>query len=401
MAWSKKYRHPGGSGGKRGHSNMSHWEPTEHVKEASRKARRNEDKDVVAEEREEAQGTEHSTTDFHQDNDSLASRPATHRRRKRPRRQPVERPPRGMAEETLNELLEVLRRERYKFHYAKDQYAFQLLSYALAGETSLQAIRRGPFASLLQKPAVRESLLSSAGTGMLTRDMVFASWPAPTECYLLTFSGWGAGQVSRSGKNLVVQLNFSSNHDRAYRRLVRPEAGRRPFAYALHPVSNARNTLAWVRIDLADDLSHALIEEVQCDWLRIARRIRQIDQEDGAGDDSGTVALRGASTSRHRLRVYTQKVLRPHTLIWAEAALSAALEVLVEEIGVRRIFYHTWRSGNVLKGIASGHGPPKSLYKRLPRSFAFVETAEAPPLLGNLVETEDLHFFLLEFPPSR
>lgn len=37
----------GGSGGKRGHSGMCHWMPTEQVKVVSKKARRREDKCLV------------------------------------------------------------------------------------------------------------------------------------------------------------------------------------------------------------------------------------------------------------------------------------------------------------------------------------------------------------------
>jgi len=39
----------GGSGGKRGHSNMTHWEHTEEVKESSNIQRRNDDKKEVTE----------------------------------------------------------------------------------------------------------------------------------------------------------------------------------------------------------------------------------------------------------------------------------------------------------------------------------------------------------------
>ena len=40
----------GGSGGKRGHSNMDHWVTTEEIKTASRKLRRLEGKRIVAKE---------------------------------------------------------------------------------------------------------------------------------------------------------------------------------------------------------------------------------------------------------------------------------------------------------------------------------------------------------------
>lgn len=39
----------GGSGGKRGHSNMTHWTGTEEIKEFSKKARRRNDREVARE----------------------------------------------------------------------------------------------------------------------------------------------------------------------------------------------------------------------------------------------------------------------------------------------------------------------------------------------------------------
>lgn len=42
---TRKTRIEGGSGGKRGHSNMTHWVTTEEIKDTTRKARRAEAKD--------------------------------------------------------------------------------------------------------------------------------------------------------------------------------------------------------------------------------------------------------------------------------------------------------------------------------------------------------------------
>lgn len=39
----------GGSGGKKGHSNMTHWDRTEFVKKANNKARRTNDKAAIKE----------------------------------------------------------------------------------------------------------------------------------------------------------------------------------------------------------------------------------------------------------------------------------------------------------------------------------------------------------------
>ena len=43
-----KIKSEGGQGGRRGHSNMSHWTGTEEIKEASRKRRRLDSKKIIA-----------------------------------------------------------------------------------------------------------------------------------------------------------------------------------------------------------------------------------------------------------------------------------------------------------------------------------------------------------------
>jgi hypothetical protein len=47
----RKMKTEGGSGGKRGHSNMTHWDYTEEIKRRSRKARRAQGKTLEREER--------------------------------------------------------------------------------------------------------------------------------------------------------------------------------------------------------------------------------------------------------------------------------------------------------------------------------------------------------------
>ncbi len=49
MSRRERIKTEGGSGGKRGHSNMSHWSPTEWVKREARKARRSQDKKAAKE----------------------------------------------------------------------------------------------------------------------------------------------------------------------------------------------------------------------------------------------------------------------------------------------------------------------------------------------------------------
>ena len=58
---------------------------------------------------------------------------------------------------------------------------------------------------------------------------------------------------------------------------------------------------------------------------------------------------------------YAEDVIDRHGRIWDEAMLSAAIWLLRQEIGVRRIFYHTFDSGNILKGLHKDRcHPPRS-----------------------------------------
>jgi hypothetical protein len=59
--------------------------------------------------------------------------------------------------------------------------------------------------------------------------------------------------------------------------------------------------------------------------------------------------------------------------------LTAALDFLHREIGIHRVFYHTFETGRAFKGIY--RDPPRSLYTTLPRRFCFQPTREAPRML--------------------
>ncbi len=52
----------GGSGGKRGHSNMEHWTYTEELKESSKIRRRNNDKEEIREEVNEIENKKNEKT---------------------------------------------------------------------------------------------------------------------------------------------------------------------------------------------------------------------------------------------------------------------------------------------------------------------------------------------------
>jgi hypothetical protein len=96
---------------------------------------------------------------------------------------------------------------------------------------------------------------------------------------------------------------------------------------------------------------------------------------------AGRVSGQKPQTREDRALRYLDEVLAPYAQVWDQAMLSATLRFLREELGIRRIWYHGWESGNALKGIEPDSAPPRSLYTRLPRQFCFSETSTFPRML--------------------
>ena len=127
----------------------------------------------------------------------------------------------------VKEIIECLPKGKTRFYYFKDRYALLLLSLATQAETSKRDIRASRFSKLLDKNVVKKVLQQNRGKALSAHDFD-ALWPIRYECYFLTLGVWGSKkrdswfQTSRSGFNLVLQLNFSSAHDDPYRDLVDP-----------------------------------------------------------------------------------------------------------------------------------------------------------------------------------
>ena len=151
-----------------------------------------------------------------------------------------------------------------------------------------------------------------------------------------------------------------------------------PFERSWHPIHEGKHrTLAWARIDLDWESGEALIEEIQNDRLREVRslvnrihreRLKTIPFHCGQEVDA-TFVLR-----------YWDERLRLSRLWWDEAMLCAAITFIVEELGIRKIFYHSPLSGERLKGDGA-EDAPKSIYTDLPRRFCFEKTTEIPSFL--------------------
>ncbi len=292
-----------------------------------------------------------------------------------------------MRAETAHEIIATQPRTRARFAYARDSYAPRLLGYVLRGETRIAAIKASRFGRLLARPNMA-ALVAERGGGIVTPDdLAYAEamelgGATPVLAYTIRFETWPANndswdmlQVSRPGVNLVVRLDFTGRHDKALGKLIGRDCAR-SFQVGCHPGSSeAHNTLCWARIDLDLDAGEALIEEVQTDWLREAvDLLRLATANDG-------VQIGGYRVPARRWIAYVDRVLAPHRKVWAEAIMTAAIRVIVEDIGIRRIFMHDALSGHRLKCMDEDDRPPRSLYTDLPRRFGFLHGDELPEFL--------------------
>ncbi|MBS0370802.1 MAG: hypothetical protein JSS57_16580 [Proteobacteria bacterium] len=311
-----------------------------------------------------------------------------------------------MEHHTIDEILACLRGERTVYPYYRDRYSIgllrQLSRHSRRGEPlSVASLKRSPYASLLQKPRIK-SALAKLGHDRIDDLFLAAHDHDPDqEYFVLTLDTWGneqrAGrqrrQTSRPGLNLVLQLNFSSDHDRRYQRL-----GCRSslFNYSGHPVSDSRNTLAWARIDLDWDSNCALIEEIQSDWIRsVAWLARRVERKLLSGCPATDVILyRGLRLPLAVAQTYCAYIQERYAAIWAEAILWASVQFIREELGLSQVFYHSEQGGRLLKGIR-GSAPPRSLYTDLPRRFCFASTREVPDFLA---EDREVRQLLRQYP---
>lgn len=210
----------------------------------------------------------------------------------------------------------------------------------------------------------------------------------------------------------MLQLNFSARHDQAYSRLLKPRV-RHPFHCDWHPVARGGPaTLAWARMDMDLDADEALVEEIQTDWIREAIWTQKVmaacEKDPRPGGRYTPYCVRCLDCTSRDLARYLQVTLKPHMRVWDEAMLAATIWFLREEIGIRRIFYHTFEGGCQLKRI-TGMAPPRSVYTKPPRRFRFERTHQSPGFLirsgsrkvKKLIRHRDASFYLLEFPTAR
>jgi hypothetical protein len=90
------------------------------------------------------------------------------------------------------------------------------------------------------------------------------------------------------------------------------------------------------------------------------KKIREEELEKACAEDLDALArqvaerviqreFRGTACDRKSLDRYVKDILQPHISVWDEAILCATIWFLDTELGIRRIFYHTFDSGNRLE----------------------------------------------------
>ncbi len=283
------------------------------------------------------------------------------------------------------EVIECLPKGKTNFSYYKDRYAAFILTQVINERCHVSELRKTNYAGLLNKAVIKD-LLCNSGDGIIRRSDLELLWLESSENFLLSLDTWGHGdrswdQISRAGSNLVLQLNFSNKHEQIFRQLVKPDE-EHGFSFFDHPVMKKgqrdifRETLAWARIDFDFTTNEALIEELQTDWSRIAKRISKRIE---AG---GCLGYRyGTNTTVRKMKRYVESVLQRYGKIWDEAMLTASIQFIRQELGIQNIYLHTPESGAVVKKIKHRQ-PPRSLYTSLPRKFCFKQTDEAPKFLS-------------------
>ena len=321
-----------------------------------------------------------------------------------------------MDQAQIQQVLRHMPKGRTTFRYFKDRYALMLLSYAAAGGRSIRDLRRSQFANLLEKPVVKR-LLSKAPGGVVRPELFDSFEPAEAQSYRLTLGTWAADeaeedwepcydQTSRPGANLVLQLNFTREHNRPYYALLKPR-GDHPFLFDGHPIAKGLLTLAWARIDASFDTSEVVIEEVQNDWIRRAQALAEaVEGEPTEAEVDRALAEYelDPGISAYHVRCYVEAIMRPYAQTWAEATLAAAIWYIVEHLRLRRIYFNTFEGGSWLKELEDDDRPPRSVYSTLPKRFGFKRTREPPLALTRCghagvrkkLEKEGLEWFVME-----
>ena len=301
-----------------------------------------------------------------------------------------------MDSDTISLIKSALPQGRTVYYSFPDRHAFLLLENVIGDNgCSIADLKKSKLSPLLNKKPVKD-ILAELGSGKIYKEDLKKWWPEKPEAFRLTLGTWPEldqkpniswNQITRHGWNIVLQLNFASAHKRRLKEMV-PDWNK-PLRWNSHPIAKGDElTLAWSRIDLDFERGEALIEEIQSDWVRDARYMSTYwnTEHQEAWND------------------YFESVLKPETKKWSETMLTAALWFILNELGLKRVFYHTYETGSKMKNIDSKH-PPKSLYTSLPDKFCFERTYNGPRFIRDSGDKKlwkkftdpDTEWYMLDF----
>ncbi len=282
---------------------------------------------------------------------------------------------------------------RTLFHYERDWYAFMLLNSLLNSGWTAAEIRQSNFARLLEKPEIRDILARKGHLSLDEEDLLQLYLKYPI-AWRLTIGRWGNSkefrwnQTSRKGCNLVLQINFPSQHNALYRKLVSP-SGTDYFNYSGHPVSRKEFTMSWVRLDIDMDTGEVLIEEIQSDWIRRAQH--HLNHSYGLYRTLRRASEISSDVTHEQfgqdMATYVKQVMPVYTMNWQEISMAAALHFITQELGIARIFIHDFETGNHLKRLAQdSRKPPRSIYSSLPKKFCFQKLDASPDIINSQIK---------------
>ncbi|MFT5725036.1 MAG: hypothetical protein ACI9JN_002159 [Bacteroidia bacterium] len=296
--------------------------------------------------------------------------------------------------------------EKTVYPYFKDKYAWEMLRFAFPTVVDIGEVKQSKFAKFLNKPLIKE-MTSTCGSGTVDFSGYDQTWMDDTSFLRLTLSQWGDiqrwkngnyHQVSRPELNLVLQVNFDSAHDHNFYQTIGKE-NRYYFRNTHHPEHGSFNTLGWLRIDLDLESGEALIEEVQSDWVKEVAHYERNLKTKPKDPNCGCLACYKPGALQSYIAQF-----KKYKKQWDEMILSAGIWFLVNELGVKTIWYHTFETSKHYKMMPNYSLPPKSVYSKLPERFGFEKVNQTPDILKHCKalsklykRAKALHFYKLEF----
>jgi hypothetical protein len=288
-----------------------------------------------------------------------------------------------MTSAEISGLRSAFGQEDASYSYFRDKYALLLAAWTVGEGQRIADVKRSRIAGLLQKDILKQHC---ARHPVLRETDLLALQNHESWNFRRTFDQWGSEdewwcQTSRPGINLVLRLDFGLDHDRIASRL-RIASAIDALESRNHMHFEESYNLAWCRLDLDWETGEVLIEEIQNDWLRTAQNLLENGQDRGEFLPWYCRQAKADRRNDDRFSQYYQSVIAPLEKVWAEATLTATLEFIRNDLGLRLVYMHTADCGTRIKGMGTWNTPPRSLYTDLPRRFCFQPTTQVPAFLS-------------------